>query len=378
MKGLVIGGAHGIGLAVVLILADLCDKIIVIDKSSPEIPLPNNVEYEQQNLIGSDLKFIDKYMDVDIVFYSAGFGRIGFFDTFHPKEIENSFWVNTLIPILLITKYSACLKANRNFYMGMMVSIAGHIASPLFALYGATKAALRSEIESVNIELEKLGTTNRILDVSPGSIKGTRFNGEKVTSLESLKPLATSIVNQMLNKKSLYIPDYESIYKNVLARYTSDPHQFGLESYSYKIESRRIDDKPRVKVGYLSGTFDLFHIGHLNLLKRAKENCDYLVVGVHEDASHKGKTTFIPFEERKAILRSIKYVDEVITSEKEDCDVYLKGIIPYDILFVGSDYKDTPRFKRYEEIFRDKGVEIIYFPYTQGTSSTQLRLALQK
>ena len=130
-------------------------------------------------------------------------------------------------------------------------------------------------------------------------------------------------------------------------------------------------------VGYLSGTFDLFHIGHLNILKRAKENCDYLVVGIHRDGSHKGKKTFIPFEERMEIVKSIKYVDEVIESEREDCDVYLKGRVKYDRLFVGSDYKGTERFNRYEKLFEGTGVKIVYFPYTQGTSSTQLRDALE-
>ena len=130
-------------------------------------------------------------------------------------------------------------------------------------------------------------------------------------------------------------------------------------------------------VGYLSGTFDLFHIGHLNILKRAKENCDYLVVGIHRDGSHKGKKTFIPFEERMEIVKSIKYVDEVIESEREDCDVYLKGRVKYDKLFVGSDYKGTERFNRYEKLFEGTGVQIVYFPYTKGTSSTQLRDALE-
>lgn len=134
---------------------------------------------------------------------------------------------------------------------------------------------------------------------------------------------------------------------------------------------------PQLTIGYLSGTFDLFHIGHLNLLKRARKHCNYLVVGVHKDASHKGKETFIPFEERMEILRSIKYVDKVIESEKEDSDVYTKGIVKYDKLFVGSDYKGTERFNRYEAYFADKGVEIIYFPYTKGTSSTQLRDAIK-
>ena len=138
----------------------------------------------------------------------------------------------------------------------------------------------------------------------------------------------------------------------------------------------RFNDKPQIVVGYLSGTFDLFHIGHLNLLKRAKQHCDFLVVGIHKDASHKGKSTFIPYEERVEIIRSIKYVDRVIPSEPEDSDIYIKNIVKYDRLFVGSDYKGTERFNRYEAFFADKGVEIIYFPYTQGTSSTQLRDAL--
>lgn len=113
----------------------------------------------------------------------------------------------------------------------------------------------------------------------------------------------------------------------------------------------------------------------MNLLRRAKE-CDYLVVGVHKDASHKGILTFIPYEERVKILESIKLVDKVIPSLPEDSDVY--NTVKYNYLFVSSDYKGTERFKRYEEYFKDKDVEIIYFPYTTGTSSTELRNALEK
>ena len=144
------------------------------------------------------------------------------------------------------------------------------------------------------------------------------------------------------------------------------------------MDSGRFNDKPQLKIGYLSGTFDLFHIGHLNLLRRAKQYCDYLVVGVHKDALHKGKETFISFEERLEIVQSVKYVDKAIMSEREDCDVYLKGIVKYDYLFVGSDYKGTERFERYEKLFVDKDVKIIYFPYTKCTSSTQLREGLSK
>lgn len=129
-----------------------------------------------------------------------------------------------------------------------------------------------------------------------------------------------------------------------------------------------------IKIGYLSGTFDLFHIGHLNLLERAKKYCDYLVVGINKDASHKGKTTFIPFDERKRIVSAIGIVDKVIDAFPEDSIAW--EYIKYDYLFVGSDYKGSERFNKYEEFFKDKGVEIVYFPYTQGTSSTELRKAL--
>lgn len=124
-------------------------------------------------------------------------------------------------------------------------------------------------------------------------------------------------------------------------------------------------------IGYLSGTFDLFHIGHLNLFRRAKEQCDYLIVAVHDSGKWKGKETFIPFDERKEIVGACRYVDKVVDSPVEDSDAW--ELYHFDKLFVGSDYKGTERFQRYEEFFKDKGVEIVYFPYTQSTSSTQIR-----
>lgn len=102
----------------------------------------------------------------------------------------------------------------------------------------------------------------------------------------------------------------------------------------------------------MSGTFDLFHVGHLNSLRRAKEQCDYLIVGVHPNASHKGKKTFISFQERLDIIASISYVDKAVESFPEDSDAW--NIYHYDKLFVGSDYKGTERFKNYERV-REKG-----------------------
>ena len=174
-----------------------------------------------------------------------------------------------------------------------------------------------------------------------------------------------------MKRNEIWFPNYDEVISGVLERYNSDPHMFGLSSYEYKINSGRVVSTPRTRIGYLSGTFDLFHVGHLNLLKCAKNHCDYLIVGVHPDASHKGKQTFIPFDERKKIVESVKYVDKVVDSCAEDCDAWEK--YHYTRLFVGSDYKGTERFKRYEEYFKDKDVKIVYFPYTEGTSSTQIR-----
>lgn len=372
---LIIGGSNGIGLAVALEILKSANQVTIIDKSKPSFQLPSNCHFEEQDLIYSDFKWLQKYQNSDFLFYSAGFGRVAHFDKLSQKEIENSFLVNSVAPFKILNFFMPQLKGINPFYCGVMVSIAGRIASPLFSVYSATKAALFRGIESINTELELSGSSNRILEISPGSIKGTSFNGNS-TNLNLLSSLASEVISKMFDHSEIFIPEYEEIYKGVLERYHNSSNEFAKDSYKYKIENNRLQEDRKPLIGYLSGTFDLFHIGHLNLLKRAKKHCDYLVVGVHKDASHKGKETFIPFEERKEILKSIKYVDEVIDSEPEDLDIYTKGIVPYNRLFVGSDYKGTDRFNRYEEYFKNKNVKIIYFPYTKGTSSTQIRSAV--
>jgi len=129
-------------------------------------------------------------------------------------------------------------------------------------------------------------------------------------------------------------------------------------------------------IGYISGTFDLFHIGHLNIIKKAKGQCDHLIVGVHESGAWKGKDTFIPFEERLEIITAIKYVDTVVKSYPNDTDAITQHNIQK--LFVGDDYKGSDRFKLYEKICDESNVEIVYFPYTKSTSSSKLRDVLQK
>ena len=370
---LVIGGSNGIGLAIALQLAERgAAQVVIVDKDEPAVPLPANVDFVRHNLLDGDLSFLPDTAEVDALVFTAGFGRVAPFESILQPEISNQFQVNAVSPVQVLRHFFPRMRQSQPFHCAVMGSIAGWVSSPLFALYSATKAALCKAIEALNVELEMCGTGNRILNVSPGSIKGTRFNGGD-NDLSLTSALAAEIVERMMAGETLFIPDYEEVYKGVIERYRADARQFGIDSYRYKMKSGRFNMSPQVKIGYMSGTWDLFHIGHLNMMKRAKQYCDFLVVGVHKDASHKGKDTFIPFEERMEIVRNVKWVDKVIPSLPEDSDVYETGLVKYDMLFVGSDYKGSERFNRYEEYFADKGVKIIYFPYTQSTSSTQIR-----
>ncbi len=379
-KALIVGGNSGIGLAIAVnLFIRGYAKLYIIGK---EELAPRDVpEAIREKFLSCTTSYIvdlthekydvfDEVRDIDTLVISAGFGRVCGFESLHEKEISNIIKCNQLAAIQIIKKYYGMICSDKSFYTLVMGSIAGHVSSPLFSVYGASKAGLCSFVESINAELDGAGYKNRILDVSPGSIKQTRFSGEK-NNIASLLPLAERMLDRMYSRERVFIPEYESIYRDVIERCHANPIEYGRHSYSYKLDNGRINEKPQLVVGYLSGTFDLFHIGHLNLLKRAKQHCDYLIVGVHKDASHKNKETFVPFEERMEIISACKYVDKVVESCKEDSDAWEK--LKYDVLFVGSDYKGTERFNKYEEYFKDKGVRIVYFPYTKGTSSTQIR-----
>lgn len=132
-------------------------------------------------------------------------------------------------------------------------------------------------------------------------------------------------------------------------------------------------------IGYTAGVFDLFHIGHLNLLKNAKGMCDKLIVGVTTDelVAYKNKKAVIPFEERLEIVRSIKYVDAVVAQKDMD-KLTMCRELKADMLIVGDDWYNTPKWNAYEEEFAEYGIKIVYFPYTQGTSSTLINETLKR
>ena len=132
--------------------------------------------------------------------------------------------------------------------------------------------------------------------------------------------------------------------------------------------------KKSMVIGYTTGVFDMFHIGHLNIIKSSKEKCDFLIVAVSTDElvqQEKHKTPVIPYEERKEIVAALKYVDQVVPQKnKNKLEAWHK--YHFDKMFVGDDWKGTDSWKKYEEQFQPLGVEIIYLPHTDGISSTLL------
>lgn len=128
-------------------------------------------------------------------------------------------------------------------------------------------------------------------------------------------------------------------------------------------------------IGYTTGVFDMFHIGHLNILRRAKQQCDYLIVGVSTDElvqKEKNKTPIIPFDDRCSIVESIKYVDKVVSQPNKD-KLAAWNYLHFNKMFVGSDWQGSEVWRKYEKQFEPLGVEIVYLSHTDGISSTILR-----
>lgn len=239
---LVVGGANGMGLGIATELAkrDSIEKVYIVDKAPlSEECTHSKFESFQFDLTNEDYSFFDRFADINALMITAGFGKLALFKGVPESYISNSFNVNTIPVLRLVHKFYGKLEAKEDFYCGVMVSIAGFMSSPFFAVYGATKAALKIFIESVNVELKKAGSNNRILNVSPGSLKGTSFTSGK-TDLSVTAPMANAIIEHLEVKDDLFIPQYEEVFKNVLERYHADFRAEGEHSYDYKIHSGRV------------------------------------------------------------------------------------------------------------------------------------------
>ena len=239
---LVVGGANGIGLSIATELAkrNECEKVYIVDRAILDKAHNNaKFEYHQFDLASNDYSFFSRFTNIDTLMVTAGFGRLALFKDLDEQHIINSMNVNSTAVMRIVHHFYEKIQANTDFYCGIMVSIAGFMSSPFFSVYGASKAALRIFIESINVELEKSGTSNRILNVSPGSIKGTSFNNGK-TDLTQTEALAKDIISHLETKDDLFIPQYEEVFRHVLERYQADFREEGRHSYEYKLNSGRI------------------------------------------------------------------------------------------------------------------------------------------
>ncbi len=236
MNALIVGGSNGIGLSIVLSLLskDEVSLVYVVDKIDfPSEYNNDKVIFYRCDLSCGDYSILDKICDINALYITAGFGHLRYFQELSQEYIQDSFTVNSVAPIQIIRHYYNQLLSKNDFFCAVMVSIAGRLSSPLFSVYSATKAALSKFIEAVNVELEVQGTPNRILEVSPGSLKGTSFTGGK-SNPAITDGLAHKIISKAEKHEQLFIPQYEEVFKGVIARYNADSHKFGLDSYFYK------------------------------------------------------------------------------------------------------------------------------------------------
>lgn len=204
--------------------------------------------------------------------------------------------------------------------------------------------------------------------------------GTEVDGLPVLSPAVLKEMNPAEYKVLICIRDYMPVVRQL--------HRAGIPNYSvynpylvyndeYKPTEEVQEQSKPYNVGYVAGVFDLFHIGHLNLLRRAKEQCNYLIVGVVTDEGvikHKKSKPAIPYEERMEIVRACRYVDQAvqIPLDKGDTDEAYR-LYKFDAQFSGSDYADDPKWKAKRDFLQKHGAELVFFPYTEGISTTQLK-----
>lgn len=242
MKALVVGGSSGIGLSIVLQLVqdEYFERVYVIDKTTfPEQYRNDMIEWIHCDLSLGNYSAFEDLKDIQALYITAGFGHLNWFQDLSSEYINTIISVNTIAPIQIIHHFYHKFLTEESFVCAVVVSIAGRLSSPLFSVYSATKAALGKFIEAVNVELDVQGRVNRILEVSPGSLEGTAFNGG-MSQPELIAPLAMEIIRRSRNHEETYIPQYEEIFKDVIERYQEDPHRFGVDSYWYKKKLGRV------------------------------------------------------------------------------------------------------------------------------------------
>lgn len=206
---LIVGGTSGIGLSIALNLKQV-ENVYILGRHKPVYDLPEHTSYYFFDLQTFDLNIFEQFSEIDTLIISAGFGKLGLFKDITDQEIQDYFPVNTVGTIRIIKYFYNKLLLAPDFYCCVIGSISGYMSSPFFAVYAATKAALRIFIESINVELEKSNSSNKILHVAPGAINGTAFTGA-INSPEQTRELAIDIIEKIKAKQDLFIPKYEEI-----------------------------------------------------------------------------------------------------------------------------------------------------------------------
>ncbi len=263
-------------------------------------------------------------------------------------------------------------------YQNLFVNVFSNIENKKIYLFGSgnfTKKFLALYQEDYHI--------TAILDNNPEK------QGKKMEGIEIMSPAILEKESPSTYKVIICIKNYTGVLKQAKALGATNISIYDTNmEYPRKpkmvvpVEKEKESNPKKYHVGYVAGVFDLFHIGHLNLLRRAKEQCDYLIVGVVTDEGvHKNKHTeaFIPFEERLEIVQACRYVDEAVGIPYEFCDTkdaYLK--FQFDAQFSGSDYVDDYDWKRKQVFLREHGAELVFFPYTESISSSKLKQIINK
>ncbi len=274
-------------------------------------------------------------------------------------------------------------------YTMIFKDIFHHIRGRRLYLFGSGKYAQRF--------LEKYGQIYPITGYLDNDQNrwGTEIEGNPVLNpaiLKQMNPVEYKVIvcisNYMPVVRQLRregIPNFSVFNPNLQYRDEIVPENQSLETDGMlRVSESSLSKKSAQKynIGYIAGVFDLFHIGHLNLLRRAKEQCNYLIVGVVTDEGvikHKKSSPKIPFEERIAIVRACRYVDEAveIPLDQGDTDEAYRRY-RFDVQFSGSDYADDPKWGAKKEFLQRHGADLVFFPYTEGISTTQLKDVINK
>ena len=181
-----------------------------------------------------------------------------------------------------------------------------------------------------------------------------------------------SFVQDVIDDNDLHEADRKKIFSEV--HNICDNYCLKIENEINKICKKEVQNMKKYKIGYTQGTFDLFHIGHLNLINNAKKYCDYLIVGVNSDElvmQYKNKKTNINENDRATIVGAIKGVDKVVITKTLDKMAVHKSI-NFDAIFIGDDWKGNDRWKKTEEELANINVDVVFLPHTDGISTTML------